>query len=1144
MSLPPPEGCENLNDGQRSALDCGRDLLVDAGAGAGKTQVLALRVLALLEEGYATIPEIVAFTFTDKAASEMRARVQELLFRRIAHLELVDRREPGDGSVAARLKRLHRARAEFSFNRITTVHGFCHRLLSDHAWEANLEPGAPMLDDRAQRLARRAAVTRVVTRTSPEDDLAAAQALERLGATTRLKALSDTLQLMLTRRHEIVAELERATAAWADPAAAVESRRIELERMLQTALEPTRVLLGQLPFAALSVVATDDKLRQKLAEIARALSAWPAAESRDTLCEALLTRVLEPRSFAGAGAAKKWTNAPTSLEQARALLAQAAQDMAQSAGDILRFRFDEAHERRSGAALMDMQTVFTRVLAAYAEECAGSLDYLDLELRAQNLLSQNQQLARAICGKIAFLLIDEFQDTNPTQSALFEQLIKHHHTPGRLFVVGDAKQSVYGFRGADVGVFNDARSSIPARNLAAGLSDKPQILPFGLACDDTPHRRLGLVALNVNYRSTEPLLSVGNRLFESVLGRKTYRRFDAQPGAMISGRRPEDFEPKQPVEMHLLPARSQRQEADDNDADSADEPEFVAQLVQRLVSQGVKLGDIAILVRRRARNAAFAQAFARHRLPLVAMGEGGLLQQQEVLDCLNLLRALVNPADDIAMLGLLRSPLGGLSDCALMQMAAKELEKAPPLCQRLENLSPERADDVEALSRFRSMFMELRGRVGRDAPAEILARALAASGAALAVSCESRARQRVANLDRLVDVVREMQLQFPSLAALSRELARRAEDEDDEVQGEPEQAGDFVRVMTIHGAKGLEFPVVIVPETGNARSANDTLLVRDIAPRDEAARPLGLYLPWLGDDGDRGKLAPDFEAWRAAREAKERGRSEYRRLCYVAFTRARERLILTGAVKSEIRVGEKASWAEILLGSMGCGGFGMAAPGLPAGMRLEWVKQVETGEARSLKKDVESVERALATGFIEIPKPMDSSLVAPLPRAAHDFMNAGDPQSAEFGVLLHAEMERRVLARQRGSKPSAAHVSSNVAKHVQRAEEALATLTKARELPEWRLYGEAGERRIDLLRVQAGDVFEIIDFKTDDVEVGQLRHRASEQYGKQLREYAGLLRDFLARRGQKPKQVRLLVCFTAPENAKPSERLIEIPENP
>src|SRR5690606_22456705 len=143
-----PAACDDLNDGQRAALDLSRDLIVTAGAGAGKTQVLGLRYLALLEEGLARVHEIVAFTFTDKAAAEMRERVQGLLLARIDELRIAKEH--------TLLERLLKAQREFHLNRISTVHSFCRKLLSDFAWEAGLEPGAPLMDERVQQLTREA----------------------------------------------------------------------------------------------------------------------------------------------------------------------------------------------------------------------------------------------------------------------------------------------------------------------------------------------------------------------------------------------------------------------------------------------------------------------------------------------------------------------------------------------------------------------------------------------------------------------------------------------------------------------------------------------------------------------------------------------------------------------------------------------------------------------------------------------------------------------------------------------------------------------------------------------------------------------------------------------------------------------------
>lgn len=1129
--IPPPKSATGLNEGQRAALDLSRDLLVDAGAGAGKTQVLALRMLALLELELAAVNEIVAFTFTDKAAAEMRDRVQRLLLERIAELELVQRqsREP-----LPQLKALARARAEFSLNRITTVHGFCHRLLSDHAWEAGLEPGAPMLEERAQRLARRAAVQRVLTRTRVDDDASGAAALQRLGTVTRLYTLSRTLETLLERRHEVGPALALAQAAWQNPQPELARRRGELGKLLAAAFQPALKILAKLPLAELRVVSTDDKLRQKVSEVARALSLGESGQAFEVLRHELLRADLGPRSFNALGAAKKWTNAPGALEACRDILTQAAGALSESAGGWLALNLDPAHELRTAAALQDLKIVFERVCAAYGEECGGSLDFLDLELRALHLLQTQAEVAQRLCRRARYLLIDEYQDTNPTQNLLFRELLARAHHPGRFFAVGDAKQSIYGFRGADVGVFNEARAAVEQRNTNLGVLHRPSLLPWGLEAPDAPERQRGIVVMNANYRTVKRLLEAGNELLGSMLQRDDYRRFDARPGPMTAGRPAEGDE--LPVELHFMSDSARR-----TPEGAPDESELVASLVKRACAQGAKLSDIALLVRTRSNNGALLQAFARHGIGLVAMGEGGLLATREAMDCVNLLRVLANENDDIALIGLLRSPLGGLSDLCLTRLAPRPGEAVLPLIRRLERLAACDGQDARALRRLSDVLASLRQEAGRQSPARLLARGLAGLGAGLAFSHGSGAEQRLANLERMQEVVRETQGQFSSLAALTRELARRIEEGDDETQGQPQTQGEYVRLLTIHGSKGLEFPIVILPDVGNQLSANNTLLVRDLPPAEEAGRPMGLYLPWLGDDEARGKPTPDFEAWRATLDAKERARAEYLRLFYVAFTRAKDRLILTGYVPDEIRTGSSASWADLLLARLGSSGFGDSGQALP-GVQLTWHRKLSVTQPMSHGPMLARLQQAGESGMLPLSREVDRSLVAPLaPRLPPP--RPVEPESVEFGTLVHSELERRILARARGLHLELGRLRPDIAGHVLRAEEALATLPRAREFPEWRIFDSDGERRLDLLRVRDGDEYDIVDFKTDRVSADQMAEHARAEHGGQLRSYAGLLRRFLAMRGRKAAKLRLLVCFTAPE-VPAGQRLVEIEENP
>lgn len=1125
--IPAPAACDKLNDAQRAALDCERDLLLDAGAGAGKTLVLALRVLALLEEGHAKISEIVAFTFTEKAASEMRDRVQQLLLARIAELEPLARK---DAEAQERLARLVAARGEFNNCRISTVHSFCHRLLAEHAWEAGLEPGAPLLEEREQAQARLAAVNRVLLRTTREDDAECANALTRLAALARLYDLRSMFAEMLAKRDDTLPALARALADWSDEAQELERRRAAHGRLLAEAIKPCVEQLKKLPLASLSKVAADDKLRELAESLHRAVESLPSPDGAFELRNLLLTDKFEPRSLNRCGAQKNWQKASADMDGVKAIIGKAARLLEASGSDVFDYRFSEAHERRSAAVLRDISVVFARVLDAYKEECAGRLDFLELELASLQLLRGNEDLRREVCRRIRYMLIDEYQDTNPTQAALFDLLVEREHFPGRLFAVGDAKQSIYGFRGADVGVFNRARDRVAALNDAAGIKGK-QRLPWGLECKNMAERRRGLILLDTNYRTMPRLLKLGNALLGPLLKREEYRAFDARPQDLEPGRKlkPEERELEVPLELHLVSTDRKAE------VSAGDEPELVAQLVERLLKEGANVKDIAILVRKGTRNAEFIRAFAHRRIPLVALGEGGLLQTQEALDCVNLLRALSNAHDDIAVLGWLRSPLGGLSDDALMALAPADKSDPGPLFERLKAAVFSDAGDEQARQRLLAAHGALSQRVGRESPSTLLAAALELCGAALAVSCGAQAEQRAANLARMVEVVRELEPRFGSPAAIARELSRRIEDGEDEAQGEPEHGGDFVTLMTIHKSKGLEFPVVIVPEIGNDRARTEIFWIRALPPQGGA---LGLWLPWLGNDDERGSFRPDFAAWSAGLEAEARTRAEYRRLFYVAFTRARDRLILTGAVREELREGEAATWADSLLATLGCSGFEGAAKALP-GMALHWVKALARANAQPMAPHIARVEGALASGKLELARPVDATLADRLVEAREEAGGDDDPEAAEFGKLVHAEVERRIYARARNAR--FAPLDSKAGVHADNAIAALGTLRKARELPEYRVFDGDSERRLDLLRV-GDDEYEIVDFKTGRVE-GDLSAVAGERHGEQLRGYAGLLRKQLAARKRPVKRLRLLVCFTHPD-VPANQRLVEIPELP
>lgn len=1126
-----PASTVRLNDGQRAALDLSRDMLVSAGAGAGKTQVLGLRYLALLEEGLAAVPEIVAFTFTEKAAAEMRERVQKLLLERISELPRGER-----------LERLKRAQAEFAANRITTVHGFCHRVLRDYAWEAGLEPGAPILDPRDQSLARENAVKRVLLRTDADDQPALTAALVRLGSVVRLLSLTGTLLGMLADRAAVSAPLHRAAELWADPDAEVSRRRARYESLLGEHLETVFAAVNAINFAAAAGINPNNKLCIQLKDLRQAVEARDGHALRDCL----LTKAGDPR--APVGAKGDWKRDPAAFEEIRGQVQEAARALLPIV-DVLDFRFDEAFERRVGGVARDLAVVFDAVCAAYVEECAGALDFLDLELKTLELLRDNPDARAEIIRGARYLLVDEYQDTNPTQDELFQLLTTRQDVPGRFFAVGDSKQSIYAFRGSDVRVFNRALEWIPARNTASGAAERPQQLPWELGAQlpdakdakksksrqvvVSDERQSGIVRLEHNYRTIEPVLNLGNAVFRDIFQRDDFRDFDARPQDMRFGSSPgspADDAGNPPVEFHALDAAS-----------AAEEAEYVAQQVLELRDWNVPLSDIAILVRRGTRNFAYRAAFARHGLPLLVIGEGGLFETQEALDCINLLRALSSENDDIAVLGLLRSPFAGLSDRFLTELSLQGNRNA--LLQRLREwpAKPPEADT------FLQRFATLQSRAGRDAPALLLTEALSAFGYPLAVGCGPDAEQRLANVARVVELIREMQHGLPSLAPLVRELRERIERGEDEAQGAPEGITDGVRLMTIHKSKGLEFPVVILPDLAASISGGSTGMVRDLP--EEPGEPLGLHLKSLDDD-DRGDSRGCFEAWRAKLANRERAAAEEKRVLYVAYTRAEQRLICVASLKAD-KPFDKETWAHQLLRALGVHAWEQTSP--HAALALNWMDEVEMAEPVPHSAAIQAALDALKAG--ELPLELDDSLVGGI-AAVTTAMGApearapiGDPDAMEFGTLVHAGIERSIRSALSQAGPAGAartraeaapsKPAFDVDVHVRRARESLAKLPKAREIPEFGLMTREGMRRLDLLRILGPNRYQIIDYKTDIFD-GDAHAHAETEHGEQLRGYANALRDYLQARGQVSAEIGMFVCFTAPESLQPEQRLVEI----
>ncbi|MGN6372564.1 MAG: UvrD-helicase domain-containing protein [Solirubrobacteraceae bacterium] len=500
---------------------------------------------------------------------------------------------------------------------------------------------------------------------------------------------------------------------------------------------------------------------------------------------------------------------------------------------------------------------------AYTERkrARGALDFDDLELGARDLLREHEHVRCAWSERFQMLMVDEFQDTNPRQLELLELLNRDN-----LFTVGDQLQSIYGFRHAEVELFRERRTRLAERGAA--------------------------LALTSNFRSRPEILAAVERIFGERLG-DAYTHLSAARPALQTG------EPA--VELLLTDCRGWKDEQGAVEEELAQLPDAtpwrlaearaLAARISQLVNGGhAAAGDVVVLLRALGDLPVYEAALRAAGLSTSA-AVGGFWGHQQVGDLLCYLRALCNPLDELALYGTLASPLVGVSSDGLALISRSARERRMGVWESIEHaddLLDLRAPDKRRVDRFGAWFASERAAAPLHPLAELLRRAIAWSGYDTRVLSLSAGERRLANMHKLLAIARSFEAQegrdlrgfLDHVAHLADVLAAREADA-------PASGGEHgaVRLMSIHSAKGLEFPVVCVADLGRAprRSVDDLLVERNRLP--------GLRLARLGEP----EMVPalGYEQLRAESQAAQQ--EEEDRILYVSVTRARERLLLSGA---------------------------------------------------------------------------------------------------------------------------------------------------------------------------------------------------------------------------------------------------------
>jgi ATP-dependent helicase/nuclease subunit A len=857
---------DEANRAQRLASDPAASAFVAASAGSGKTKLLTDRLLRLMLSG-ADPARIQCLTFTKAAAAEMAVRLQRRLGGWVTLDDTKLDQELAALEIPATEPNRTRARALFATvldlpggMRIGTIHAFCQSLLRRFPIEAALSPHFRLMDDLDAEVALSQARETMLAGAFADQRRAALQSLA--GLVPSLDSLGKLLETLRKKPDHLETALREGPDA--------------LERRLRHLLgardpeECARSLAADCDAPALlsAARALSAGTGSMAPALGQGLSGWLAldpATRADNAAEwraLFFTKAGEPRTRDGLVRGKFLLDNPHILT---ALTTEQSRIQA----------LDDAARAHQVAALSTaLASLAAPVAQAYAQakQRTGMLDFADL-IRASTRLLIHPGAAWVLYkldGGIDHLLLDEVQDTAPEQWEIAGKLSdeffagqgaqQSESTPRTVFAVGDRKQSIYGFQGADPQGFQTWRDIWKRRAEAA-------------------HHTWRDVPLDVSFRSTEPVLKLVDAVFaaapasDGLADPGTLRHLADRAGhAGTVELWPLAPDPPRPeATPWTVPDRNQQGgSARQRLADTLST--WIAQQTSgttMLESKGRPLapGDVLILVRRRDAFArALVGALKANGVPVAGLDRLVLTEQPAVADLLALCDTLLLPEDDLSLACVLTSPLGGLTDPSLMDLAAT---RTGSLWSALRDRHEERPDWAAAHDFLRTLL----SRVDYVPPHMLLTEALGRLGARARLLARL-GPEAAEPIDELLNAaLTHARTHPPALQGFLHWLRQSGA----EVKREAEGAGNMIRLMTVHGAKGLQAPLVILPDTTGLPPDDGTICWSDTLP------------VWSPRKELRCRVA---DALRQAKRAAEM--EEQNRLLYVALTRAEDRLVICG----------------------------------------------------------------------------------------------------------------------------------------------------------------------------------------------------------------------------------------------------------
>ena len=996
-----------------AANDLDTTFFVEAAAGTGKTTTLVARIVSAVSKGRARLREIVAITFTEKAAGELKLRLREKLEEALTGTKLTE--------ALSDLERAH----------VTTIHSFCAWILRERPVEAVVDPQFTVADELQRRLLFEEAWDGWLEAELARNPPALHQALMR---GVELDRLPELVALLVDHRDQFAFATvpEPVPLDVATVVAELRSSTPTLERCLKHFVERKE----------------NAYLRARTL-----LDTLPSLERASTERQIAVLRSLEmitPRAMAHFDGEDAFREMKDVVKNLKSLLED----------------FDAAADHNLLVELVAWLRGFVDYFQRVKHERA-ILDFDDLLVKTRNLLRDSTEVRNDLQRRFKFVLVDEFQDTDPVQTELV--LLLGEGASGKLFVVGDPKQSIYGFRRADIEMYASTRQQIEQTG---------KTLTF-----------------QQNFRSKSTILDWVNEVFSKIIVKPKNGNY--QPEYVVLKPRP-DLKTTEAAVTLLRPKQFLKTTADElRRAEAA----AVARYLHQQVATGARQwGDVALLFRSFTGVETYSDVLRERGVPFRVIGGKGYYQRQEIQTLSSLLSCLDNPADKLNLVATLRSPLFGWADELVFLISQKT---------KLDYLADVPADMPEQARSTFSLLRELHNcRHDFSVPGyvdHVFARVRICEAF---FASQPDGAQCVANLLKALELARQLEgLGLRSVRAFVRRLHETVlGGVEEEPSPASEETDNVVRILTMHKAKGLEFPVVVLADLAGRSSDTGAKLL--------FSRDGGRELRFAG------MRTAGFDE--ADEEHGKREEAEEIRLLYVAATRAKERLVIPWFAEKGGRIdllarGFKPEAGALVeapdLESLDAAGLEVGKPEA----RTTSVKQL-AGRRREWQ---ESRSKLLARAANPLARVSPSKLAAEAEPRDDEPAGAEREKAMDFGSAVHDALEivdlTAPVAQQRGQieqfiartglsdgdKRRAVELVGNALDS-----ELLARARRAdqvyRELPFTQVVGEGlMEGKIDLLFCENGR-WVLVDYKTDArIEVAKYT-RQLQAYEAALRQVAGI----------------------------------------